>query len=51
MHKTAEDLVRIAKQQIKEISAIEVADKLAAGQHIILIDVREPAEFAAGTYP
>lgn len=51
MIKTAEDLVRAAKEQIQELSAREVADRLAAGADFVLIDVRESAEFASGHIP
>ena len=48
MAMTAMDLVANAKQNITEISVTEA--KQALSSHLIL-DVREPAEFAAGQIP
>jgi rhodanese-related sulfurtransferase len=48
MSMTAMDLVNAAKQQIKEIT-IETAVSQRAES--VLLDVREPAEFAAGHLP
>ncbi len=48
MKMTAMDLVASAKQNISEISIAEA--KQALSEHLIL-DVREPAEFAAGQLP
>jgi len=45
---TAQDLVAAAKQNIKEIDTVAVQAKLASG---LLLDVREPAEYAAGHLP
>lgn len=45
---TAMDLVANAKQSIKEINVAEARQALSS--HLIL-DVREPAEFAAGQIP
>ncbi|RLA23608.1 MAG: rhodanese-like domain-containing protein [Gammaproteobacteria bacterium] len=45
---SAIDLVANAKQSIKEINVTEVRQALSS--HLIL-DVREPAEFAAGQIP
>ena len=48
MSLTAMDLVANAKQSITEISVADA--KLALSNHLVL-DVREPAEFAAGQLP
>jgi rhodanese-related sulfurtransferase len=45
MSLTAQDLVAAAKQQIKEVDVNTSQSQMS--QHLIL-DVREPAEFAAG---
>ena len=45
---TAMDLVATAKQTIKEINIAEAKQTLSS--HLVL-DVREPAEFAAGQLP
>lgn len=45
---TAMDLVANAKQQIKEIDTAAAKDQL---QSSLILDVREPAEFAAGHLP
>ena len=47
MFKSAQELVREAKQCITEINLPEWADRLAAPE-VLLIDVREPEEFRAG---
>lgn len=49
--KTAQDMVMEAKKQIDEVSATDVEKLLASKQDIVLIDVREPAEFAQGHLP
>lgn len=45
---TALDLVATAKQQIKEIDAASAHSQLNSS---LILDVREPAEFAAGHLP
>lgn len=45
---TAQDLVAAAKQQITEIDVTTASNRLAGA---LLLDVREPAEFAAGHVP
>lgn len=49
MRQTAQQLVDSAKARIREIGAADLARLQAAGAP--LIDVREPAEFAAGHLP
>jgi rhodanese-related sulfurtransferase len=48
MTMTAMDLVAAAKQQIREISPTEAQALLGKAR---ILDVREPAEFAAGKLP
>ncbi len=45
---TAMDLVALAKQTIQEIAPTAVNDKMA---DYLILDVREPAEYAAGHLP
>ncbi len=45
---TAQDLVAAAKQQITEIDTATAQGQLASS---LILDVREPAEFAAGHLP
>ncbi|MEQ6289262.1 rhodanese-like domain-containing protein [Vogesella sp. GCM10023246] len=47
LKQTAHDLVAAAKAQIQECSLPQAQQLLAAGQSLLL-DVREPEEFAAG---
>ena len=47
MMKTSADIVAAAKASIQEVSVSELANVLG-DHHTILIDVREPDEFAAG---
>lgn len=49
MRQTAQDLVAQAKTRIREIDAATLRELRARG--IPVIDVREPAEFAAGHVP
>lgn len=49
MKLTAADLVAAARQRIREISAADLNDRPDAAH--VLIDVREPGEFAAGHLP
>lgn len=44
--KTAPQLIAEAKGQIKEVAIEQLAEAIAQQADIILIDVREPAEFA-----
>lgn len=45
---TAQDLVAAAKEQIKEVDVNGAQSQI---QHSLILDVREPAEFAAGHLP
>jgi rhodanese-related sulfurtransferase len=49
MKLTANDLVAAARQRIEEISAAQVRAEESAER--VIIDVREPGEFAAGHVP
>jgi len=49
MSKTAQDFVEHAKQHIQEIDVAEA--KRLLGQHIRVLDVREPEEFATTHLP
>jgi sulfur-carrier protein adenylyltransferase/sulfurtransferase len=46
--KTYRDLVSDAKQAVPEVSVEEVRDRLAAGQPMVLLDVRDPDEYREG---
>lgn len=46
--KTAQHLIADAKTQITEVTAREVQDRLARGEHIVLIDIREQNEWNLG---
>ncbi len=47
---TAQDLVREAKQQVTEVDVRAVKSLLSKGNPVV-VDVREPEEFAAGNLP
>jgi rhodanese-related sulfurtransferase len=49
MAKTSHDLVVEAKQRIKEVTPVQARELLQAGA--VVLDVREPMEFAAGHLP
>ncbi len=51
MAKSLKDLVREARSRIREISPHALQDDLAKGKDMVLIDVREPAEFERGHLP
>jgi rhodanese-related sulfurtransferase len=46
---TAEDLVRAAKAEIREINVVEAQSQL--DDKVVFIDVREPPEWQDGTVP
>ena len=48
MIKSSQQLVAEAKSQIQEVSVSELATLLLRDHHCILIDVREPDEYASG---
>jgi rhodanese-related sulfurtransferase len=47
---TVQELVAEAKRQIREVGVATVQKRLPDGKHVVL-DVREPDEFAAGHLP
>jgi rhodanese-related sulfurtransferase len=50
-HKTGQDLIDEAKQQIDEVSPQEVREMRARGERIVYLDVREPNEWNLGRLP
>jgi rhodanese-related sulfurtransferase len=51
MSKSLKDFVADAKSRIREISAADAAQALAANPSLLIVDVREPAEWAEGHLP
>ncbi len=51
MPKTLADFVREARAQIREIDADTLEEWREAGRDMLLVDVREPGEYAAGHIP
>ena len=49
--KTADDLVKEAKEKVCEISVAEAKTKIASDASVIILDVREPDEFEKGHIP
>jgi rhodanese-related sulfurtransferase len=49
--KTAADLIAEAKSRIPEVTADEVRERRARGDRFVLLDVREPNEWAMGRIP
>lgn len=50
-HKTGEDLVEDAKQQIDEVAPEQVREMQARGERVVYLDVREPNEWNLGRLP
>jgi rhodanese-related sulfurtransferase len=50
-HKTGEDLIEEARQQIEEVTAEEVRAMQARGDSVVYLDVREPNEWNLGRLP
>ena len=50
-HKTGQDLIEEAKQQIKEVTPEEVRDMQARNERVVYLDVREPNEWNLGRLP
>ncbi|MEA2625047.1 MAG: hypothetical protein QOD06_1092 [Candidatus Binatota bacterium] len=48
MPKSLKDLVNDVKPRIREISADDAAARVAADPTVLILDVREPAEYGAG---
>jgi rhodanese-related sulfurtransferase len=51
MSKSLKDFVADAKSRIREISAADTAEAIKTNPHILVVDVREPAEWAEGHIP
>ncbi|MCH8814093.1 MAG: hypothetical protein IH957_03205 [Chloroflexi bacterium] len=51
MAKSLKDLVSEAKARIKEPTAEEAAVQIKASANVLILDVREPGEYAAGHIP
>lgn len=49
--KSFQQIVMEALQSVPEVSAAQLQSRLDAGEQIIVIDVREPDEFARGKIP
>ena len=50
-HKTGQDLIDEAKQQIKEVTPEQVRDMQGRNERAIYLDVREPNEWNLGRIP
>ena len=50
-HKTGEDLVEEARQQINEVTPEEVREMQARDESVVYLDVREPNEWNLGRIP
>lgn len=48
--KTATQLIQEARQRVQNLTVDQVAEELAQGT-VVLVDVREPGEWAAGRIP
>ena len=51
MAKSLKDLVAEAKSRIREISAADAAEAIKKSPNTLVLDVREPAEWAEGHIP
>jgi len=50
-HKTGQDLIDEAKQQIEEVTPEQVRDMQARNERVVYLDVREPNEWNLGHLP
>jgi rhodanese-related sulfurtransferase len=50
-HKTGQDLIDEAKQQITEVTPEQVCDMQARNEKVVYLDVREPNEWNLGRLP
>src|ERR1700693_4538619 len=50
-HKTGQDLIDEAKQQIEELTPEQVRDMQARNERAVYLDVREPNEWNLGRLP
>ncbi|AOU97168.1 sulfurtransferase [Acidihalobacter yilgarnensis] len=51
MNKTLADFIADARARVTDISADELAERLEAGEDLVLIDTREPYEYAKAHIP
>lgn len=50
-HKTGQDLIDEAKEQIDEVTPEQVREMQSRGEPVVYLDVREPAEWNLGRIP
>ncbi len=50
-HKTGEDMIEEAKQQINEVTPEQVREMQSRGERVVYLDVREPNEWNLGRLP
>lgn len=50
-HKTGQDLIDEAKQQIEQVTPEQVRDMQARNERVVYLDVREPNEWNLGHLP
>jgi len=50
-HKTGQDLIEEARQQIEEVTPEQVREMQARGEQVVYLDVREPNEWNLGRLP
>lgn len=50
-HKTGQDLIEEAKQQIDEVTPEQVREMLSRNERVVYLDVREPNEWNLGRLP
>ena len=50
-HKTGQDLIDEAKQQIEEVTPEQVREMQARNERVVYLDVREPNEWNLGRLP
>jgi sulfur-carrier protein adenylyltransferase/sulfurtransferase len=50
-HKTGEDLIEEARQQIDEVTPEQVREMQAGDERVVYLDVREPNEWNLGRLP
>lgn len=50
-HKTGEDLIAEAKEQIDQVTPEEVQAMRSGGENVVYLDVREPNEWGLGRIP
>jgi len=50
-HKTGQDLIEEAKQQVDEVTPEQVREMQARGERVVYLDVREPNEWNLGRLP